>query len=109
LTLTLGSGRIIAPTPTVVTRATAAASPRLPAVEAEFALRPGRPIEAKTGIAEPDRFAMEGVHGSKAAGARWALEREPALGVVEDALRQRSVDAAVPIGSEGVGRVLAHV
>jgi hypothetical protein len=33
----------------------------------------------------------------KAAAARWALERDPSLGVVEDALRQRTVDAAVPI------------
>jgi predicted nucleotidyltransferase len=55
------------------------------------------------------RFAVEGVHCSKAAAARWALEREPAIGVVEDALRQRTVDPAVSIGSESVGRVLAHV
>jgi hypothetical protein len=55
------------------------------------------------------RFAVERVHGSKAAAARWALERDPSLGAVEDALRQRTVDPAVPIGSEGVGRVLAHV
>jgi hypothetical protein len=38
------------------------------------------------------RFAVEGVHCSNAAAARRALEREPALGVVEDALRQRTVD-----------------
>jgi Aminoglycoside adenylyltransferase, C-terminal domain len=55
------------------------------------------------------RFAVEGVHCSKPGAARWALEREPALGVVEDALRRRTVDPTIPIGSEGVGRILAHV
>jgi hypothetical protein len=55
------------------------------------------------------RFAVERVHGSKAAAARWALERDPSLGAVADALRQRTVDSAVPIGSDEVGRVLAHV
>ena len=47
-------------------------------------------------------------HGSKKAAARWAVERELALGVVVDALRQRTGDAAVPIGSDGIARILAH-
>jgi hypothetical protein len=55
------------------------------------------------------RFAVERVHCSKVAAARWALERDPSLGAVEDALRRRTIDAAVPIGGEAVGRVLAHV
>jgi hypothetical protein len=55
------------------------------------------------------RFAVERAHCSKAAAARWVLERDPSLGAVEDALRQRTIDPASPIGSEGVGRVLAHV
>jgi len=55
------------------------------------------------------RFAVEGVHCSRAAAARWALERDPSLGIVDDALRQRTVDPAVSIGSEGVGRILARV
>jgi predicted nucleotidyltransferase len=38
----------------VVTRATAAVPPRLPAMEAEFTLRPGRAIEVESRFVEPD-------------------------------------------------------
>jgi len=117
----------------LVTRTTGAVPSRLPRM-GELTCRPGRSIGVETGFVEPDlvpserltddadhaelmvlsacriwRFAVEGVHCSKAAAARWALEREPALDVVEDALRQRTVDPAVPIASEGIGRILAHV
>ncbi|MGH2741716.1 MAG: aminoglycoside adenylyltransferase domain-containing protein [Thermoleophilaceae bacterium] len=55
------------------------------------------------------RLSIEGVHRSKTAAGRWALERDPSLRAVEQALRQRTVDPAAPIGEEGIRRVLALV
>lgn len=55
------------------------------------------------------RLSIEGVHCSKTAAGRWALERDPSLRAVEQALRQRTVDPAAPIGEEGIRRVLALV
>jgi hypothetical protein len=55
------------------------------------------------------RFSAEGVHCSKAAAGCWALHRDPSLRAVEDALRQRTLDPAAPIGEEGIRRLLALV
>jgi hypothetical protein len=55
------------------------------------------------------RFAEEGRHGSKAAAGAWALERDPTLGVVGDALRRRHGDAATRIDPAQVGQLLAVV
>jgi predicted nucleotidyltransferase len=55
------------------------------------------------------RFSAEGVHCSKAAAGRWALDRDPSLRAVEEALRQRTIDPAVPIGEEGIRRLLGLV
>jgi hypothetical protein len=55
------------------------------------------------------RFATERVHCSKTAAGRWALERDPRLSVVEQALRQRNSDRAAVIAEDGITRVLALV
>jgi hypothetical protein len=55
------------------------------------------------------RFAEEGRHASKAAAAQWALERDPTLGVVGDALRRRHGDPAAHIDPAQVARLLAVV
>jgi predicted nucleotidyltransferase len=55
------------------------------------------------------RFSAERVHCSKAAAGRWALERDPTLGAIEEALRQRTRDPAATIGEEGIARLLAVV
>jgi Domain of unknown function (DUF4111)/Nucleotidyltransferase domain len=55
------------------------------------------------------RFAEEGRHASKAAAAQWALRRDPTLGVVGDALRQRHRDPAHRIDAAQVQRLLALV
>jgi Aminoglycoside adenylyltransferase, C-terminal domain/Nucleotidyltransferase domain len=55
------------------------------------------------------RFAEEGRHASKAAAAEWALWRDPALGVVGDALRRRHGDPAARIDPAQVARLLAVV
>ena len=55
------------------------------------------------------RFGTERIHCSKTAAGRWALERDPSLGAVEEALRQRTSDPAAAIGEEGIARLLALV
>jgi predicted nucleotidyltransferase len=55
------------------------------------------------------RFATEGVHCSKAAAGRWALERAPSLRAVEAALRQRAGEPGSPIADEDIARLLALV
>jgi predicted nucleotidyltransferase len=55
------------------------------------------------------RFAEEGRHVSKAAAAQWALERDPTLGVVGDALRRRLGDPEARIDPAQVVRLLAEV
>jgi hypothetical protein len=55
------------------------------------------------------RFAEKGRHASKAAAAQWALGRDPALGVVGDALRRRHGDPAARIDPAQVARLLAVV
>jgi predicted nucleotidyltransferase len=55
------------------------------------------------------RFGIEELHCSKAAAAHWALAREPSLTVVEDALRQRTVDPARVIEANRIAHLLALV
>jgi hypothetical protein len=55
------------------------------------------------------RFVEEGGHASKAAAAQWALERDPTLGLVGDALRRRHGDPAARIDPAQVARLLAVV
>lgn len=55
------------------------------------------------------RFATERVHCSKTAAGRWALERDPSLGAVEEALRQRTRDPGATIAEQGIARLLALV
>jgi hypothetical protein len=55
------------------------------------------------------RFATERVHCSKTAAGRWALEHDPSLSAVDEAVRQRTLDPTVTIGSEGIRRLLALV
>jgi hypothetical protein len=55
------------------------------------------------------RFAEEGRHASKTAAAQWTLRRDPTLGVVRDALRQRHRDPAHRIDPAQVARLLAVV
>ncbi len=55
------------------------------------------------------RFVEEGCHCSKMEAGEWALERDPTLQVVRDALGQRLVDATIPIDAEQVQQLLAIV
>ena len=55
------------------------------------------------------RFAEEGRHASKAAAAEWALERDPTLGVVGDALQRRHGDPVARIDPAPVARLVAVV
>jgi hypothetical protein len=55
------------------------------------------------------RFADERRHCSKAAAAEWALQRDPSLTAVRDALRQREVDPATSISPVDVQRLLRIV
>lgn len=55
------------------------------------------------------RFRREGLHSSKTAAARWALARNGSLVAVDQALRQRTVDAAVPVDEDGIRAVLETV
>ncbi len=55
------------------------------------------------------QFAKEGVHGTKRSAAVWALERDPSLEVVRQALDHRLVDPAVVIDPEGVQHLLGVV
>jgi len=72
--------------------------------------RPG--IRAARGA---DRVRRMAVRGGRLATApemqagEWALERDPTLQVVRDALGQRLVDATIPIDAEQVQQLLASV
>jgi hypothetical protein len=55
------------------------------------------------------RFSEEGNHCSKAAAGTWALDRDPSLDAVRDALRQRRVDPTQPIEPAEIGRLLGIV
>ncbi|MET8837088.1 aminoglycoside adenylyltransferase domain-containing protein [Micromonospora sp. NPDC004540] len=55
------------------------------------------------------RFALEGVHCAKGQAARWALDRDPSLSAVRQALHQYEVDPTAPIDEDGIAHVLDHV
>jgi hypothetical protein len=55
------------------------------------------------------RFAVEGVHCSKTAAGRWALERDPSLPAVAKALRRRAVEPDVRIEANAIASLLARV
>lgn len=52
------------------------------------------------------RYAVDGVHCSKADAARWALERDPSLAGITHALRQRTEDPTQPVPAAEVLAVL---
>lgn len=52
------------------------------------------------------RFALEGVHCAKGQAARWALDRDPSLTAVRQALHQYEADPAAPIDEDGIAQVL---
>jgi predicted nucleotidyltransferase len=55
------------------------------------------------------RYAEERRHSSKTAAGEWALQRDPTLQVVRDALRQRHRDPTAPIDPAQVRRLLGVV
>ncbi|NES29633.1 DUF4111 domain-containing protein [Micromonospora terminaliae] len=55
------------------------------------------------------RFALEGVHCAKGQAARWALDRDPSLSAVRQALHQYESDPAAPIDGDGIAHVLDSV
>jgi predicted nucleotidyltransferase len=55
------------------------------------------------------RFAEEGAYCAKAAAAEWALERDPSLEAIREALRQRHDDPDAAIDPKEVQRVLEVV
>ncbi len=55
------------------------------------------------------RFAVEGEHSSKSAAARWALERDPSLIAIEEALSVRTTASTAHITPDEVERVLVRV
>jgi hypothetical protein len=55
------------------------------------------------------RFAVERVHSSKTGAGRWALDRDPTLGVVRQALRQYADDAGVSVEEHAIADLLVQV
>jgi predicted nucleotidyltransferase len=55
------------------------------------------------------RFALEGVHSPKPRAAAWALDRDPSLTVVRQALRQYEHDPATPVDEQGIADLLDTV
>ncbi|SCL72620.1 nucleotidyltransferase domain-containing protein [Micromonospora peucetia] len=55
------------------------------------------------------RFAVDGVHSPKSEAARWALNQDPSLTAVGQALHQYTVDPAAPIGEAGIAHLLDTV
>ncbi|UWP87117.1 DUF4111 domain-containing protein [Dactylosporangium fulvum] len=54
-------------------------------------------------------FAVEGRHSAKTPAARWALERDPSLTAIPQALHQYTTDPAAPVSEAGIARVLETV
>jgi predicted nucleotidyltransferase len=54
-------------------------------------------------------FAAEHTHGGKAEAARWALDRDPSLTVVRQALRRYEHDPAAPVDPRGIAVLLDRV
>jgi predicted nucleotidyltransferase len=55
------------------------------------------------------RFAVDGVHCSKSQAGRWALDKDPSLTAVRQALHQYETDPTTPIDEEGIAHVLDTV
>jgi hypothetical protein len=55
------------------------------------------------------RLAEEGCLGSKTAAREWALQRDPTLTVVRDALARRRGDSTAPLDPAQVAHLLALV
>lgn len=54
-------------------------------------------------------FAVTGAHASKVEAGRWALETNPSLTAVTQALRRHTTDPTAPIDEAGIKAVLAAV
>jgi predicted nucleotidyltransferase len=52
------------------------------------------------------RFAVENVHCPKADAAKWALDRDPSLTVVRQAVRQYEQEPAIPVDEHGIAALL---
>jgi hypothetical protein len=52
------------------------------------------------------RFAVEGVHSSKVAAAAWALDRDPSLHAVRQALQQYDADPDAQVDEDRIGALL---
>jgi hypothetical protein len=52
------------------------------------------------------RFAVERVHSSKVEAATWALDRDPSLHAVRQALRQYDADPDAQVDEDAIGRLL---
>ncbi|WP_433342600.1 nucleotidyltransferase domain-containing protein [Micromonospora sp. CA-111912] len=55
------------------------------------------------------RFAVDNVHCSKAQAARWALDRDPSLTVVRQAVQQYEQDPTAIVGEQGITRLIDTV
>jgi len=55
------------------------------------------------------RFAVEGVHSGKTRAAEWALDGDPSLTVIRQAIQRYAVDPAAPISEDGIRRLLETV
>jgi len=55
------------------------------------------------------RFALEHVHSSKPDAAAWALDRDPSLDVVRQALLQCAEDVDAPVDEPGIAALLDRV
>ncbi|MEU9508716.1 aminoglycoside adenylyltransferase domain-containing protein [Micromonospora sp. NPDC048170] len=52
------------------------------------------------------RFTVDGTHSSKSEAARWALNQDPSLTAIRQAVHQYTVDPAAPVDAAGIARVL---
>jgi hypothetical protein len=52
------------------------------------------------------RFAVENVHAATARAARWALDRDPSLTAIGEALQQYEQDLATSVDEQGTADVL---
>ncbi|MEU8054064.1 MULTISPECIES: aminoglycoside adenylyltransferase domain-containing protein [Micromonospora] len=52
------------------------------------------------------RFGVEGVHCAKTQAAEWALDRNPSLTAVRQALRQYGAEPAAPLDEDAIAQVL---
>ncbi|MFC6020507.1 aminoglycoside adenylyltransferase domain-containing protein [Plantactinospora solaniradicis] len=55
------------------------------------------------------RYAVEEVHSSKVSAAEWALDRDPSLTAVRQAVHRYTTDPAAPVGAAGTAQVLDTV